>query len=151
MHGACVGAGVDIITACDIRVCTAGARFCVKEVDLAITADMGTLQRLPPLVGEGRARELALTARSFDGREALRMGLVTGCHETVAECVAAAADIARLIAAKPPLAVVGTKAVLLQRRQRSVQDSLDYVAMWNSALLLSNELEAVFQGMQSKL
>jgi len=69
VHGACVGAGVDLITACDIRLATSDARFCVKEVDLAIVADMGTLQRLPPLVGEGRARELALTARTFSGKE----------------------------------------------------------------------------------
>ncbi|GAQ78245.1 hypothetical protein KFL_000100115 [Klebsormidium nitens] len=70
VHGACIGAGVDMITACDIRYCTEDARFSVKEVDLAITADIGTLQRLPGIVGEGIARELALTAREFDGQEA---------------------------------------------------------------------------------
>lgn len=77
VHGACIGAGVDIITACDIRICSADATFCVKEVDVAITADMGTLQRLPRLVGDGRARELALTARSLPATEALAYGLVT--------------------------------------------------------------------------
>ncbi|XP_021892822.1 delta(3,5)-Delta(2,4)-dienoyl-CoA isomerase, peroxisomal isoform X2 [Carica papaya] len=77
IHGACIGGGVDIVTACDIRFCTRDAFFSVKEVDLAITADLGTLQRLPFIVGHGNAVELALTGRSFSGTEAKEMGLVS--------------------------------------------------------------------------
>lgn len=78
IHGACIGGGVDIVTACDIRFCTKDAFFSVKEVDLAITADLGTLQRLPSIVGFGNAMELALTGRRLSGQEAKQMGLVSG-------------------------------------------------------------------------
>jgi enoyl-CoA hydratase/carnithine racemase len=136
-----VGAGVDIISACDVRVGTHTARFCVKEVDLGITADLGTLQRLPHIVGEARTRELALTARTFSGDDALAYGLVTSCHDSPAAALHAAMDTARLIAAKPGLAVSGTKKVLLATRDTRVSEGLEYVAMWNSALLLSTGLE----------
>lgn len=77
IHGACIGGGIDIVTACDIRFCTEDAFFLVKEVDLAITADLGTLQRLPSIVGYGNAMELALTGRRFTGPEAKVLGLVS--------------------------------------------------------------------------
>lgn len=141
VHGACVGAGIDIITACDVRICTASARFCVKEVDLGITADLGTLQRLPHVVGEARTRELALTARTFGGADALAYGLVTSCHDKAASALERALATAHEIARKPPLAVAGTKRVLLDTRDKSVSDGLRYVAIWNSAQLLSNDLE----------
>lgn len=90
VHGACVGAGVDLVTAADLRYCSADAAFSVKEADLAITADLGTLQRLPAIIGHGAAAELALTARSVDGREAARLGLVSRCYDSREELLAGA-------------------------------------------------------------
>lgn len=141
VHGACLGAGVDVITACDARYCSADARFSVKEVDLGLTADVGTLQRLPRLVGDGLARELAYTARTFDGREALEMRLVNRCWDTPEALFAGVEEIARTIAAKSPLAVRGSKAMLLYARDHSVADSLEHVASWNAAMLPSQDLE----------
>lgn len=144
IHGACIGGGVDIVTACDIRFCTRDAFFSVKEVDLAITADLGTLQRLPFIVGHGNAVELALTGRSFSGTEAKEMGLVSRVFGSKEELEEGLRIVAEGIGAKSPLAVRGTKAVLLRSREVSVDQGLDYVATWNSAMLLSEDLtEAV--------
>ena len=148
VQGACYGAGVDLIAACDVRLCTRAARFCVKEIDLGIVADIGTLQRLPRLVGQGRAAELALTARVFGGEEAERAGLVSRACGSEAELWRAAEETARTIAAKSPLAVVGTKRVLLHARDHGVYEGLDYVATWNAAMLVSNDLEAGFVAAQ---
>lgn len=140
VHGACIGGGIDIITACDVRYCTESAFFSVKEVDLGITADLGTLQRLPSIVGYGKAVELALSARRFSGSEAKELGLVSrvfGSKDAMDEGVRA---IAEEIAAKSPLAVTGTKAVLLRSRDLTVDQGLDYIATWNSAMLLSDDL-----------
>ncbi|GLJ45819.1 hypothetical protein SUGI_0964210 [Cryptomeria japonica] len=141
IHGGCIGAGVDIITACDIRYCSQDAFFCVKEVDLAITADLGTLQRLPRLVGEGNAMELSLTGRKFDASEAKVLGLVCNVFRSKEDMEAAVGIIAGDLAAKSPLAVVGTKAVLLKSRDITVDQGLDYVATWNAAMLLSDDLK----------
>ncbi|XP_031272788.1 delta(3,5)-Delta(2,4)-dienoyl-CoA isomerase, peroxisomal-like [Pistacia vera] len=144
IHGACIGGGIDIITACDIRFCTKDAFFSVKEVDLAITADLGTLQRLPGIVGFGNAMELALTGRRFSGSEAKDLGLVSRAFGSKTELDAGVRHVAEGIAAKSPLAVTGTKAVLLRGRDMTVDQGLDYVATWNSAMLLSDDLmEAV--------
>lgn len=140
VHGACVGAGVDLVTACDMRYCSADAQFSVKEVDVGMTADVGTLQRLPRLVGEGMARELAYTARSVSGAEAREIGLVNRCHpdaETLQRDVMA---LAAAIAAKSPLAVRGSKEMITYARDHSVADSLNYVATWNAAMLMSEDL-----------
>lgn len=146
VQGACVGAGVDIITACDIRHCCSGASFCVKEVDLAITADMGTLQRLGHIVGHGMAADLSLTARPISGSEAQRMHLVSQCHADEREMNQAVEKLAAELAAKSPLAVVGTKRVLLHARdQPSVAAGLDYTATWNAAVLQSRDLEEAVQ------
>ncbi|KAA8530030.1 hypothetical protein F0562_034564 [Nyssa sinensis] len=151
IHGACIGGGVDIITSCDIRFCTEDAFFSVKEVDLAITADLGTLQRLPSIVGYGNAMELALTGRRFLGAEAKELGLVSrvfASKDVMDEQVTA---IAEGVAARSPLAVTGTKAVLLRSRDLTVDQGLDYVATWNSAVLLSDDLvEAISANAQKR-
>nr|XP_043624171.1 delta(3,5)-Delta(2,4)-dienoyl-CoA isomerase, peroxisomal [Erigeron canadensis] len=143
VHGACIGGGVDIITACDIRYCTQDALFSVKEVDLAITADLGSLQRLPAIVGYATAMELALTARSFSGSEAKKLGLVSEAFASKQDLYRAVMSIAQGIAAKSPLAVTGTKTVLLKSRDMSVDQGLEYVATWNSAMMLSDDLKEV--------
>ncbi|XAR64356.1 hypothetical protein NMG60_11024662, partial [Bertholletia excelsa] len=150
VHGACIGGGIDIITACDMRYCTADAFFSVKEVDVAITADLGTLQRLPGIVGQGNAMELALTGRKFTGSEAKELGLVSrvfACKDTMDEGVRA---IAEEIAAKSPLAVTGTKAVLLRSRNLTLDQGLDYVATWNSGMLLSDDLMEAIKSQKQK-
>ncbi|XP_074310052.1 delta(3,5)-Delta(2,4)-dienoyl-CoA isomerase, peroxisomal [Silene latifolia] len=141
IHGACVGGGIDLITACDIRYSTCDAFFSVKEVDLAITADLGTLQRLPSIVGFGNAMDLALTARRFSAAEAKDLGLLSRVFDTKLELDQHLATIAQEMAAKSPLAVMGTKAVLLKTRDMSMEQGLDYVATWNSAMLLSDDLK----------
>ncbi|XP_041014317.1 delta(3,5)-Delta(2,4)-dienoyl-CoA isomerase, peroxisomal-like [Juglans microcarpa x Juglans regia] len=144
VHGGCIGGGVDILTACDIRFCTEDAFFSVKEVDLAITADLGTLQRLPAIVGYGNAMELALTGRRFSGLEAKELGLVSKIFSSKGEMDKEVGLLAEGIAAKSPLAVTGTKAVLQRSRDLSLEQGLDYVATWNSAMLVSDDLtEAV--------
>jgi enoyl-CoA hydratase len=140
IHGACIGGGIDIATACDVRYCSADAVFSVREVDVGLTADVGTLQRLPKLIGEGMARELAYTGRNFDGREARAMGLVNRCYDTPAELAAGVGEIAAAIAAKSPLAVRGSKEMITYARDHSVADGLNYVATWNAAMLMSADL-----------
>jgi enoyl-CoA hydratase len=140
IHGACIGGGVDLAVACDIRHCSADAVFSVKEVDVGMTADVGTLQRLPRLVGEGIARELAYTGRSLGGREAREIGLVNRCYETPADLAAGVQELAAAIAAKSPLAIRGTKEMITYARDHSVADGLNHVATWNAAMLLSADL-----------
>lgn len=151
IHGACIGGGVDLITACDIRYCSEDAFFSIKEVDLAIVADLGTLQRLPSIVGYANAMELALTARRFSGSEAKDLGLVSKVFGSKSELDNGVTTIAEGIGGKSPLAVTGTKAVLLRSREVSVEQGLDYVATWNSAMLISDDLnEAVSAQMMKR-
>ncbi|KAL8160060.1 hypothetical protein V2J09_001597 [Rumex salicifolius] len=151
VHGACIGGAIDIISACDIRYCSEDAFFSVKEVDLAITADLGTLQRLPVIVGYGNAMELALTGRRFSALEANQLGLVSRVFPSKESLDSAVSQIAQGIAAKSPLAVTGTKQVLLKSRDLNLDQALDYVATWNSSMLLSDDLkEAVLSFTQKR-
>ena len=144
VQGACIGGGIDLITACDLRYATVDARFCVKEIDLAVVADVGTIQRLPRIVGEGVARELVLTAREFSGAEAAAMKLVNQCFEDRAALGAHVQKIAQAIASKSPLAVRGTKETLNFSRDHSVAEGLGFVAGKNAGLLLAPDVtEAV--------
>ncbi len=145
VHGYCLGGGVDLVAAADLRVASTDAVFSVREVRLAIVADVGSLQRLPGIVGEGRAREWALTGRDFDAAEALRAGLVTSVHEGGAEGVfAAARTIAERLAAGPPLTVQGIKSVMNDARTARDRETLRHVALWNTAFLSSTELHEAF-------
>ncbi|KAL3337441.1 hypothetical protein AABB24_029876 [Solanum stoloniferum] len=150
VHGACIGGAIDLITACDIRYCSSDAFFSIKEVDLAMTADLGILQRLPSIVGSGNAMELALTGRRFTGSEAKDLCLVSNVFtskEALEETVKVVADE---IATKSPLAVIGTKAVLLRSRDLTVEQGLDYVATWNSGALLSDDLKEAISAHSQK-
>lgn len=151
VHGACIGAGMDLITAVDIRFAAANAVFSIRETKIAITADVGTLQRLPRIINRGDANELALTGKDIDAAEALRIGLVSRVlddQEAVyAHAMAAAADIA----ANSPLAVQGTKAVMKAGDDLSVDQALDYVALWNSSFLKSDDIaEAVMSFVEKR-
>ena len=150
IHGGCIGAGVDLATACDIRLAAAGAFFQVAEVDVAITADLGTLQRLTRLIPEGIVRELAYTGRRMEAEEALRLGLVNRVEEGREAVIAAGLDLARAIAAKSPLAVAGAKMSLNYSRGRTVEEGLRHVALWNAGALVSADLTAAVQARLSK-
>src|SRR3954454_1065193 len=140
IHGGCIGAGVDLATACDIRLASADAYFQVAEVDVAITADLGTLQRLIRLIPEGLVRELAYTGRRMAAEEALRLGLVNRIEPDRQAVIAAGLALARTIAAKSPLAVAGAKMSLNYSRGRTVEEGLRDVALWNSATLVGTDL-----------
>lgn len=144
IHGYCLGAGIDLITACDIRLAAADATFSVRETRMGLVADVGTLQRLPRVVGPGHAAELAFTGNDIDAVEAERIGLVNRVHPSPSELWEAAAALAEAIAANSPLVVQGVKAVMAASRDRRVDEGLDYVALWNAAFAQSNDLrEAV--------
>jgi enoyl-CoA hydratase/carnithine racemase len=146
--GACVGAGVDLVAAADVRLCSRDAIFCVKEVDLAIAADLGSLQRLPALVGLSCASEWALTARPVPAEEARARGLVARVCADRAALAAEALALARALAQKPPRALRGTKRALLRARDRPcVADGLEAIARENmSALAGSAELRGAAAG-----
>ncbi|MDS4031965.1 MAG: crotonase/enoyl-CoA hydratase family protein [Candidatus Contendobacter sp.] len=151
IHGLCIGGGLDLIAACDLRYATVDAAFSLKEADLAIVADVGSLHRLPYLIGEGRLRELAFTARQFDAAEAQTMGLVNQVYADAAQLRDGVHAIATGIAAKSPLTVRGIKQVLNHGRDHGVADGLDYVATWNAAMLLSDDTrEAIAAAMQKR-
>jgi enoyl-CoA hydratase len=140
VHGACIGAGMDLITACDIRLASADAIFSVRETRIAMVADVGTLQRLPRVIGDGPARELVFTGRDIDASRALAIGLLNEVLPDAAAVQARALAVAQEIAANSPLAVQGSKQVMSHARRREVAAELDYVALWNSAFLHSDDL-----------
>ncbi|CAH1266720.1 ECH1 [Branchiostoma lanceolatum] len=149
VHSACVGGGVDLITACDIRLCTQDAWFQIKHVDIWLPADVGTLQRLPKVIGnDSLARELAFTGRRFKAEEAKQMGLVSGIYPDREAVLEAALDLATAIASKSPIAVQVTKISMVHFRDHSVQEGLGHVALWNSTMLQS---EGVAEGMQASM
>lgn len=151
VHGYCIGGGIDLITACDIRLASADAVFSVRETRMAIVADLGTLQRLPRIVGPGHAAELAYTGRDIDAAWAERIGLVNHVLPDVDTLQRAADELAGSIAANPPLTVQGTKAVLAASADRTVAEGLDYVATWNAGMLRSADLtEAVAAFMEKR-
>lgn len=150
VHGGCIGAGLDLICAADVRYCTADAYFTIKEIDLGMVADLGTLQRLPKLIPDGLVRELAYTGRKLDAEEALRVGLVNRVFPDKTAMLEGVTALAQQIAEKSPLSIRGTKRNLLYARDHSVADSLDYIANYNAATLISADLTAALQAAMTK-
>ncbi|XP_048378479.1 delta(3,5)-Delta(2,4)-dienoyl-CoA isomerase, mitochondrial isoform X3 [Stegostoma tigrinum] len=141
VHNACIGGGVDLITACDIRLCSQDAWFQVKEVDIGMAADVGTLQRLPKVIGNASlVSELVYTARQLMADEALSCGLVSRVFKDKEATLEGAFEMASEIASKSPLAVQGTKLNLIYSRDHSVKDGLDYIATWNMSMLQTDDL-----------
>ena len=140
VHGWCIGGGVDLISAVDIRYASADAKFSVREVKLAMVADVGSLARLPLILSDGHLRELALTGKDIDAARAEKIGLVNDVYDDAEASLAAAHETAAEIAANPPLIVNGIKDVLDQQRIARVSESLRYVAAWNAAFLPSKDL-----------
>ena len=150
IHGACVGGALDLVTCCDMRYAAGDAVFSVKEIDLGMVADVGSLQRLPRLIGDGMARELAYTGRTVGADEAERLGLINFNFGDFFRFTVEVREIAQTIAAKSPLAMRGTKDVLNYSRDHSVSDGLNYVATWNAAMLLSTDLEEAITAQREK-
>ena len=145
IQGACVGGGVDLATAADFRYCTIDAFFCIQEINIGMAADVGTLQRLPHLIPEGLVRELAFTGRRFKAEEALKFGLVNEVFETQEEMLRGTMEAAKEVAKKGPLAVTSTKEILNYGRDHSMEDSLNYIALWNNAMDISGEMSESFK------
>jgi enoyl-CoA hydratase len=140
VHGYCIGGGVDLIAACDIRLASADAIFSVREAKVAIVADLGSLQRLPSIIGAGHVAELAFTGKDISAARAREIGLVNDVAADADAVLKAAYELATEIAANSPLAVQGTKAVLAANEGRTVAEGLDYVATWNAGMISSDDL-----------
>ena len=150
VHGHCLGGGLDLVCACDVRLAEKSAVFGLREVCMGIVADLGVLQRLPPMVGEARARELALTGRDFDAGEALQMGLVSRLCDDVQHLQGETMKLARRIAANPPLAVKATKTVLNFSRDRTTAEGLRLAARQNLALLKTEDFKEALAAFREK-
>ncbi|AJE15203.1 crotonase/enoyl-CoA hydratase family protein [Stutzerimonas balearica] len=140
IQGYCLGGAIDLISACDMRYCSADARFSIKEIDMGMAADVGTLQRLPRIIGDGMMRELAYTGRTLDGAEAQAIGLVNRVYENPEALMEGVNELARQIAEKSPLAIRGTKEMIRYMRDHRVDDGLEYIATWNAAMLQAADL-----------
>ncbi|KAL4928209.1 enoyl-CoA hydratase/isomerase family protein [Aspergillus undulatus] len=152
MHGFSLGLAIDLSSAADVRFCAKDTRFAVKEVDIGLAADVGTLSRLPKIVGNfGWVKDVALTARIFGAEEALRVGFVSRVFETKQEAIGGAIELAGLVASKSPVAVQGTKELLNWSRDHTVQDGLRYTTIWNSAALQTSDVQsALLSGIQKR-
>lgn len=140
VHGHCIGGGVDLATACDVRLAAADATFSIHETKIAIVADLGTLQRIGAIVGKGMAREMAFTGARMPAERALRCGLVNEVYPDRDRLLEAAHAMAEEIAANSPLAVEGTKRVLRYSEAHSIEEGLEHVAQWNASYLHSQDL-----------
>ncbi len=151
IHGGCVGGGVDLICCTDMRYASADAYFTIKEIDIGMVADVGTLQRLPKLIGnQGIVRELAYTGRKVDATEAQQIGLVNRVFDTREALYAGVHALAQTIAAKSPLSIRGTKEMLNYSRDHSVADGLNHIATWNAAMLMSQDLMGAMMASMAK-
>lgn len=150
VQGYCLGGAIDLISACDMRYCSSDAQFSIKEIDMGMAADVGTLQRMPRLIGDGMLRELAYTGRIVDADEALRIGLVNRVFPDQQTLLQGVTDLARQIAQKSPLAVRGTKEMIRYMRDHRVDDGLEYIATWNAAMLQAPDLKVAMAAHLSK-
>ena len=150
IQGGCIGGGVDLIAACDMRYATEDAWMCIQEINIGIVADVGTLQRLPHLMPEGMVRELAYTGRRLGAARALSLGIVNEVFADHAAMMEGVTAIAREIAAQSPLAVAGSKEMLNYTRDHSVADGLNYIATWNAGMLTSTDMAEAMAARQEK-
>lgn len=150
IHKACIGGGLDIAAACDIRYSSQDAFFSIKEIDLGLVADLGVLQRLPKIISPGMVAEMAYTARQVSSEEAQQCGLVNAVFESKDRLLEEVNKIARTISEKSPLVVRGIKQHLLHSRDHSVDEGLQHVANWNAGMLFSNDILEAFQAQMEK-
>ncbi|MET0737211.1 MAG: crotonase/enoyl-CoA hydratase family protein [Acidimicrobiales bacterium] len=150
IQGGCVGGGVDMVCACDCRYATTDAFFVIMETNIGMTADVGTLQRLPKLIPEGVAREYAYTGRRMSAQRAVEVGLVNQLFDTQDDLVAGVLEIAAEIAAQSPLAVWGTKEMITYGRDHTVADGLNYVATWQTGMFQGFDMMEAFAAQADK-
>ena len=150
IQGACIGGGVDLITACDIRLASEDAYFSIEEINIGMAADVGTLQRLPKLIPMGVVQELALTGRRFSAAEALGWSLINSVHPDAEALRVAALETAQTIAAKSPLATAGIKKAVTYARDHAVAEGLDQIATWNGGMLRPEDLTKAMQARMAK-
>ncbi|MEM7215223.1 MAG: crotonase/enoyl-CoA hydratase family protein [Pseudomonadota bacterium] len=150
IHGACLGGGIDFITAADIRLASEDAYFGIEEIHIGMTADVGTLQRLPKLIAPALVRELAFTGRRFTAQEAHHWGLVNSLHSDREAVIAAGLQLAKEIAVKSPLAIAGIKHALNYSRDHTVADGLEQIATWNAGMLRPEDLTTALQAKMTK-
>lgn len=150
IHGACVGAGIDMTSACDIRIASSDAFFSIEEINIGMAADVGTLQRLPKLMSPGIVKELAYTGRRFTAEEARAWGFVNQICDSHEATLARAMELATEIAAKSPLAIAGIKKAVDFARDHTVNDSLEQIAAWNAGMLRPQDLMAAIQAKMVK-
>jgi len=150
ISGWCIGGGLDLAAACDVRLCSKDAMFSLREVRVAMVADLGSLQRLPAIIGEGATRELALTGADIDAGRAHRLGLVNEVFDDADALVEGARAMAATMASNPPLVVQGIKRVMNRRTRRDQADDLEAVAIWNAAFLQSMDLTEAFTAFVQK-
>lgn len=150
VQGGCVGGGIDMISACDVRYCTDDAFFCIQEINLGLTADVGTLQRLPRLIPDGLARELAYTGRRMPASQAKAIGLVNEVYPDQDAMLSSVMTIAGEIAEKSPLAIWGSKEMLNYTRDHSVEDGLNYIATWQAGMFFGDDMAEAFAAKNEK-
>ena len=150
VHGWCIGGGLDLIAACDVRLASASARFSLRETKIAIVADMGSLQRLEGIIGRGHLRELAFTGKDIEAERAKAIGLVNDVSATDEGALDAAVAMASEIAENAPLVVQGTKEVLRASARWGEEAGLRYVAAWNAAHLASEDLREAMAAFMEK-
>ena len=151
IQGGCIGGGLDLVTAADMRFASKDAFFCIQEVNIGMAADIGTLQRLPRVLPEGKVRELAYTGRRMPAEEALETGLVNKVYESQEDMVSGLKEMAAVIASKSPLAVYGTKAILNFSRDHTIAEGLEYNALWSGAMLPQEDMaEAMMSNMEKR-
>ncbi len=140
IHGGCIGGAVDLVTACDIRLASQDAFFCIQEINIGMAADVGTLQRLPKIIPDSKMREMAYTGRRMYADEAKENGLVSNTYESHEKLLEAANELAREIASKSPVAIYGLKAVMNYSRDHTVSEGLEYNALWSGAMLSQKDM-----------
>ena len=145
IQGGCIGGAVDMVTACDMRYASEDAFFCIQEINIGMTADVGTLQRLPKLIPEGVCRELAYTGRRMKADEAKSVGLVNEVFSDQDSLLDGVMEIAEEIASKSPLAIWGSKEMITYSRDHSTSDSLNYIATWQSGMFQPADMKEAFQ------
>ena len=150
IHGGCIGGAVDLVTACDIRLATTDAFFCIQEINIGMAADVGTLQRLPRIIPDSKMRELAYTGRRMLADEAKESGLVSDVYNSQEEMVNAAKEMANEIAKKSPIAIYGLKALMNYSRDHTISDSLDFNALWSGAMLSQRDMEEAIKAFVEK-
>lgn len=150
VQGYCLGGAIDLIAACDMRYAAQDAQFAIREIDMGMAADVGTLQRLPRIIGDGMLRELAYTGRTVDAREAQSIGLVNRVYDDAAQLLEEVMALARQIAQKSPIAIEGTKRMIDYMRDHRIDDGLEHVAIWNASMLQSADLKLAMLAQMNK-